>query len=224
MLFRSGNINEEETKKLLLENENIKKLKPRIENYTLNNEFTERKQIVENVKEIQENMNVTQGKLVLGLDIVESMDNLQAVCLVYNSILGDGANSMMFQNVREKASLAYSAKSTFVKQKLNIFIRCGIQIENYEKALELIKVQLENIKKGEFTEEDIDNAKTYLISGIKNVEEEQDTEVVFYIGQEISKTNISLEEYIKRIEKVSKEDILKLANSININTVYFLRN
>ncbi len=223
-IFISGNINEEETKKLLLENENIKKLKPRIENYTLNNEFTERKQIVENVKEIQENMNVTQGKLVLGLDIVESMDNLQAVCLVYNSILGDGANSMMFQNVREKASLAYSAKSTFVKQKLNIFIRCGIQIENYEKALELIKVQLENIKKGEFTEEDIDNAKTYLISGIKNVEEEQDTEVVFYIGQEISKTNISLEEYIKRIEKVSKEDILKLANSININTVYFLRN
>ncbi len=221
-IFISGNINEEDTKKLLLENKNIRKLKPRIENYTLNNEFTERKQIVENVKEIQENMNVTQGKLVLGLDIVESMDNLQATALVYNAILGDGANSMMFQNVREKASLAYSAKSTFVKQKLNIFIRCGIQIENYEKALDIIKVQLENIKKGEFTKEDIDNAKTYLISGIKNVEEEQDTEVVFYIGQEISKTNISLEEYIKRIEKVSKEDILKLANSININTVYFL--
>lgn len=223
-IFISGNIDEEETKNLLLENENIKKLRPRIENYTLNNEFTESKQIVENVKEIQENMNITQGKLVLGLDITESMDNLQAVSLVYNAILGDGANSMMFQNVREKASLAYSAKSTFVKQKLNIFIRCGIQIENYEKALELIKVQLENIKKGEFTEEDIENAKTYLISGIRNVEEEQDTEVVFYIGQEISKTNISLEEYIKRIEKVSKDDILKLANSINLNTVYFLRN
>lgn len=223
-IFISGNINEEETKNLLLENENIKKLRPRIENYTLNNEFTENKQIVENVKEIQENMNISQGKLVLGLDVMKTMDNLQAICLVYNSILGDGANSMMFQNVREKASLAYSAKSTFVKQKLNIFIRCGIQIENYEKALNIIKEQLENIKNGKFTEEDIKNAKTYLISGIKTVEEEQDTEVVFYIGQEISKTNISLEEYIKRIEKVSKEDILTLANSISINTIYFLRN
>lgn len=130
---------------------------------------------------------------------------------------------MMFQNVREKASLAYSAKSMFVKQKLNVFIRCGIQIENYDKALEIIRLQLENIKKGEFSEEDISNAKTYLISGIKTVEEEQDTEIVYYIGQEISKTNMSLEEYIQKIEKVSKEDIINLANSISINTIYFLR-
>ena len=131
---------------------------------------------------------------------------------------------MMFQNVREKAGLAYSAKSMLVKQKLNIYIRCGIQIENYEKALEIIKCQLENIKKGEFSDEDVFNAKTYLISGIKNVEEEQDTEIVYYIGQEISKTNMSLEEYIQRVEKVTREEIIELAKSININTIYFLRN
>lgn len=223
-IFISGNIDEKETKKLLEENDNIKNLRPRIENYTLNNEFTEKKQVMKSVREIQESMNVNQGKLVLGLDVVGNIDNLQAVSLVYNAILGDGANSMMFQNVREKASLAYSAKSTFVKQKLNIFIRCGIQIENYEKALELIKLQLENIKNGKFTDEDIENAKIYLISGIKNVEEEQDTEVIFYIGQEISKTNISLEEYIKQIESVSREDILKLADMVNLNTIYFLKN
>lgn len=223
-IFISGNIDENETKELLEKNENIKKLKPRIENYILNNEFTESKQIVDNVKEIQESMNVTQGKLVIGLDIASNMDNLQATSLVYNAILGDGANSMMFQNVREKAGLAYSARSTFVKQKMNIFIRCGIQIENYEKALNIIKLQLENIKKGKFTEEDIENAKIYLISGIRNVEEEQDTEVVYYIGQEIAKTNMTLEEYKEKIEKVSKEDIVALANSVNINTIYFLRN
>lgn len=223
-IFVSGNINKEEINNILIENENIRKLKPRIENYTLNNEFTEVKKQVETEKEVQEKMNVTQGKLVVGLDITKSMENLQATGLVYNAILGDGANSMMFQNVREKAGLAYSSKSSFVKQKLNIFIRCGIQIENYEKALELIKVQLDNIKKGKFSEEDIENAKTYLISGLKSVEEEQDTEIVFYIGQEIAKTNISLEEYIEKINKVSKEDILEFANSININTIYFLRN
>ena len=155
-------------------------------------------------------MDVTQGKLVIGLDISSNMDNLQATGLVYNAILGDGANSMMFQNVREKASLAYSAKSTFVKQKMNVFIRCGIQ--------------LDNIKNGKFEEDDIQNAKTYLISGIRNIEEEQDTEVVYYIGQEISKTNMSPDEYIEKIEKVSKEDIVNLANSVSINTIYFLRN
>ncbi len=223
-IFVSGNIDKKSVKQLLIENENIKRLRPRIENYILNNEYTESKQIVEQEKVIEEKMDVTQGKLVIGLDILSNLENLQAVSLVYNAILGDGANSMMFQNVREKAGLAYSAKSMLVKQKLNIFIRCGIQIENYEKALEIIKCQLENIKKGEFSDEDVFNAKTYLISGIKNVEEEQDTEIVYYIGQEISKTNMSLEEYIQRVEKVTREEIIELAKSININTIYFLRN
>ena len=223
-IFISGNINEEEIKKYLIENANIKKLRPRTENYILNNEFTESKQIVENIQEISEKMDISQGKLVIGLDILSNMENLQIVSLVYNSILGDGANSMMFQNVREKASLAYSARSTFIKQKLNIFIRCGIQIENYEKALELIKVQLENIKNGNFDEEDLENSKIYLISSIQNIEEEQDTEIIYYIGQEISKTNMSIEEYIEKIQNVTKEQIIELANSIKINTIYFLRN
>lgn len=223
-IFVSGNIEANNIESFLKENNNIKKLRPRIENYILNNEFTESKQIVENVNEIIEKMDVTQGKLVIGLDILSNMENLQVVSLVYNAILGDGANSMMFQNVREKASLAYSARSTFTKQKLNIFIRCGIQIENYEKAVQLIKEQLENLKKGEFEEDDLQNAKTYLISSLKSVAEEQDTEVIYYIGQEISKTNMSLEEYIGKIEKVSKDQVVDLANSIQINTIYFLRN
>ena len=223
-IFVSGNIDANNIESFLKENANIKKLRPRIENYILNNEFTESKQIVENINEISEKMDITQGKLVIGLDILSNMENLQVVSLVYNAILGDGANSMMFQNVREKASLAYSARSTFTKQKLNIFIRCGIQIENYEKAVQLIKEQLENLKKGEFEEEDLQNAKTYLISSLKSVAEEQDTEVIYYIGQEISKTNMSLDEYIGKIEKVSKDQVVDLANSIQINTIYFLRN
>ena len=175
-------------------------------------------------KIVKESMNVTQGKLVIGLDVIKKVDALQETALVYNAILGDGANSMMFQNVREKEGLAYSAKSMFVKQKLNIFIRCGIQIENYKKTVDLIKVQLDNIKNGKFTDEDIENAKTYLISGIKNIEEEQDTEVVFYIGQEISKIDMTLEEYIEKISKVSRENIIDFANSVKINTIYFLTN
>lgn len=222
-IFVSGNLNENYVKNVFIENENIKNLIPRAENYILNNEFTEIKQIVDNPKEITEKMNITQGKLVIGMDILSKQENLQCIALVYNSILGDGANSMLFQNVREKASLAYSTKSNLVKQKMNIFIRCGIEIENYEKALNIIKEQLENIKSGNFSDEDINNAKKYLISGIKSVSEEQDTEVVYYIGQEISKTNVDLDTYLKNIEKVTKQEIIDFANQIQINTIYFLR-
>ena len=222
-IFISGNFKENEVEDILYNNENLKKIKPRKESYIINNEFTEIKQIVDNPREIKEKMNVTQGKLVIGLDVLDKMDNLQSVGLVYNAILGDGATSMLFQNVREKASLAYTAKSNFIKQKLNIFIKCGIQIDNYEKTLKLIKKQLDNIREGKFSEEEIKNAKSYLISGIKNVEEEQDTEIVYYIGQEISKTNISIKEYINKIENVTKDEIIEFSKKLQINTIYFLR-
>ena len=222
-IFISGNMNENKIKNELLQNKNIEKLIPRTENYKLNNEFTEIKQKVEKAKEIVESMNVSQGKLVIGMDILSKQKNLQCVSLVYNAILGDGANSMLFKNVREKASLAYTARSNFVKQKLNIFIRCGIEIKNYKKALDIIVKQLDNIKSGNFVDEDIKNAKKYLISSIKAVSEEQDTEVIYYIGQEIAKTDIDLESYLKNIEAVTREEIIELANQVQINTIYFLK-
>ncbi len=222
-IYISGKYDINKVQTDIMENENIKKLKPRIENYILNNEYTESKQNVDNIKEIIEKMEVTQGKLVIGLDVVSNIENLQCVSLVYNAILGDGASSMLFQNVREKAGLAYSARSNYIKQKANIFIRCGIQIENFEKALNIVKDQLENMKKGNFTDEDIENAKMYLIAGIKTIEEEQDSEVIFYIGQEIAKTNRTVKEYIELIEKVKRDEILEIAKAVQINTIYFLR-
>ena len=223
-IFVSGDISRENVKSILESNECLNKLKPRSSAYILNNESTESKQIVEKAREIKEEMNISQGKLVIGLDILEKKDNFIATALVYNAILGDGANSMLFQNVREKEGLAYSARSSFIKQKSNIFIRCGIEIENYKKALDKIKVQLDNIKNGKFSDEDIENAKIYLISGIKTIEEEQDTEIVYYIGQEISNTHKSVQKYIEDIKSVSKENIIAIANSIQINTIYFLAN
>ena len=222
-IYISGNFEEKEITNIVIQNEIINKLVPRVEGYILNNEYTESKQIVEKPKEIIENMDVTQGKIIMGLDVLSKQDNLQAIALVYNTLLGDGASSMLFQNVREKAGLAYSTKSSYVKAKANIFIRCGIQIDNYDKAIGLIKEQLDNLKEGKFSEEDLKNAKTCLVSGVKNIKEEQDSEIVYYIGQELAKTNREIDEYIEMINKVTREDVLVLAKEVQINTIYFLR-
>ena len=136
---------------------------------------------------------------------------------------GGTANSKLFQNVREKASLAYTASSSYVKVKNNIFIKCGIEIENYEKALDIIKQQLEDMKNGNFEQVDIEDAKRTIISNVKTISEEQDTEITYYFGQEISNIKYTLEEYAEQIEKVTKEQIQELAKKININTIYFLR-
>lgn len=223
-IFVSGDFDEEKVKQAIKNDENIQKLRPRIENYILNNEYTECKPNVENINEIIEETDVTQGKLVIGMNVNANVDKVQFKTLLYNIILGSGANSLLFQNVREKESLAYSIKSLYIKQKANIFIRAGIEIPNFEKAVNLIKEQLEIMKKGEFTDEDLASSKEFVKSGIAAIETEQDTGIIYYIGQEISKTNVSVDEYRKIMEEITREDIIEIANSIQINTIYFLKN
>ena len=219
-IFVSGNIDDEIEKKIS-ENENIQKLVSREANYV--QPMIANKEIKDKENIVTESMEVTQGKLVLGLDVDIDKEDLKYDTLIYNSLLGGTATSKMFQNVREKAHLAYVASSSYLRNKNNIFINCGIDIPNYEKALELIREQIEDMKNGDFTEEEIQNAKKGIIATIKTIEDEQDTEVSYYFGQELSNQKVSVKEYIEKIEKVNKKNIIDIANKITINTIYFLK-
>ena len=216
-IFISGNINNE-VEEIIKENENIKKLKERDAKYNTTSEKPEDKK-----GEVTEKMSVTQGKLVMGLDLNIQNEDEKYYTLVYNNILGGSANSKIFQNVREKASLAYSAGSSYFKYKNNIFINCGIEISNYEKAVELIKAQIEDMKNNNFTNEELENAKNSIIATIKTIDDEQDTLIIYYFGQELSNNKITIEDYIKKIEEIKREDVLNIANKVEINTIYFLR-
>ena len=217
-IFISGKIDTTKTKQIIETNETITNLQGR-------KILINKGQNLENVKNpeiIEEKLEVTQGKLVLGLNIENTNLDEKYIAMVYNTILGGGANSKLFQNVREKASLAYTAGSSYIRQKNNIIIRCGIEIANYSKALEIIKKQIEDMKKGEFTQKDLDNAKQNIISAIKFIPDEQDTQITYYFGQVIAGSEVSLEEYTKRIERITKEQIIELAKKVNINIIYFL--
>lgn len=223
-IFVSGDFDDNKIIELLNNNENIKKLSDREDNHIINNEQTEKKTKIEDIKILNESKDVTQGKLVIGMDIDYYKENSKYAMCLYNVILGESATSKLFQNVREKASLAYTARSNYVRQKNNIFIRCGIEIENYDKAVQIINKQLEDMKNGNFTDEDIENAKKYMVSGIKTVADEQDSEITYYLGQELSGNLTSFDEYIEKIQSVTKEEILDIANNINTNMIYFLKN
>lgn len=219
-IFISGMI-DENIKTEISENENIKKLLPREPEYkAIQNQ---KKDIKEQENIVTESMEVTQGKLVLGLDVDIENEDLKYHVLVYNSILGGSANSKMFQNVREKAHLAYVASSSYLRYKNNIFVNCGIEIENYEKALNLIKEQIEDMKKGDFTEDEIQNAKKGIIAAVKLIDDEQDTGVTYCFGQELTNHKTSVEDYKNKIQEVTKQDIIQVANRVQINTIYFLK-
>ena len=219
-IYISG-IVDENIHNIIKQNENIEKLEERKPDFK---EFELVKKENGEAKEIQESMEVTQGKLILGLDVNILDKDARYKIMIYNSLLGGSANSKLFQNVREKASLAYTASSSYYRFKNNIFINCGIDIPNYQKALEIIKKQIEDMKNGDFTDEEIENAKNGIIASIKTIDDEQDTEITYYFGQELSGTKTSLEEYIENIQKVNKADVLEVAKQISINTIYFLKN
>lgn len=217
-IFVSGNIDINSTKELIEQNQLIKNLNAR--KYIKPQEQLLKPQ--KEPKQVKEEMDITQGKMVIGLTIQSTNQDEKYVALVYNTILGGGANSKLFQNVREKASLAYTAGSNYLRQMNNIIIRCGIEIKNYEKALDIIKKQIQDMKNGQFTNEDLQNAKQTIISTIKFIPDEQDTGITYYFGQELSMNYVSFEEYENKVKDTTKEQIIELAKKINIDTIYFL--
>ena len=225
--FISGKLNEFVAKKILMEDENISRLKDRDPLFIVNK--PEQKKAIQEENKIVEKQDVTQGKLVIGYDVEankEEIENkkIRYIGMVYNAILGGTATSKLFRNVREKASLAYTANSSFSYYTGNIFISAGIEIDNFEKTTEIIKEQIEAMKQGLFSEEEIENAKKVIVSNIEEISDEQDTEIIYFLGQELSKNDVSLEQYAKFIKQVNREEIEDFAKKVKINTIYFLKN
>ncbi len=215
-IFVSGDFDEKTLEEKVKSNQQISKLEPRKVEY-LDEESESSNTQEENI--VRENMQISQGKLNIGLDVLS--DNKSAVP-VYNAILGGGANSKLFQNVREKASLAYSAGSIYIKPKSKIIIKTGIEHKNYDKALQIIKEQIDDMKNGKFSDEDIQHAKELIIASFKAMQDEQDSEISFYFGREIQKESKDIDKQIKEVSEVTKQNIVDVANKIKINTIFFL--
>lgn len=219
-IFISGDVEETKIIDIINKNANIQNLNEREPEYNKTNAKFEKHQ----EREIIETADVTQGNLVLGLSILENNKKEKYSAILYNSILGGTATSKMFQIVREKHSLAYTASSNYLRHKNSIFIKCGIEIDNYEKTLQLIREQIEDMKNGNFTEENIENAKNSVISVVRMIPDEQDTLITYFLGQELAEQKMSFEEYEENVQKVSKQEIVEFASKVSIDTIYFLRN
>ena len=168
---------------------------------------------------VKEKLDVTQGKLIIGLNAPS--ENKYAVTM-YNTILGGGANSKLFQNVREKESLAYYASSRYIRRKDAIIIRTGIELANYDKAVKVIKEQLEEMKKGNISDYELASAKTLILASLKLIPESQEDIMAFDFDQDVFNENLTFEQYYKKIENITLKEIIDAANQVKINTIYYL--
>lgn len=175
------------------------------------------------LKTVEEQMEVTQGKLSIGFRTqISSDDHDYYALLVYNGILGGGTHSKLFQNVREKAGLAYYAFAGLEKFKGLMIIASGIDIKNKDIAYDIIIKQLEAIKKGDITDYEFEATIKSLETGVNSLRDSQLQVVDFYLSQLISKTNDTLDTLSEKIKRVTKKDVIKVSKKIQPDTVYFL--
>ena len=177
----------------------------------------------DSVNNVTEKLDVTQGKLAIGFltDISADSDDYFALT-VANAVFGGGAQSKLFNNVREKLSLAYYAGSMLDKYKGMLLVNAGIEFENFQKAYDETLVQLEEVKKGNITDLEIESSKRFIINSLVSTYDDQMALISFYLNQKVGQTAFDIEDCIERIKPITKEDVAKIMEKVHLDTVYFL--
>ena len=186
--------------------------------------YTEKREIPpETVKYVEDRMNVTQGKLFLGYrtNMDPNSPDYYATALC-NAILGQGSQSKLFVNVREKNSLAYYAATYMNKFKGVLFAFCAIDPQNKDRAQELILEQVAAIKRGEISQEEYGAAVKMFRNDLTSYGDNQTQLMNYYFNQSFLEHITSLSTYIEEICKVDKAEIAEAAGRIVLDTVYFL--
>lgn len=179
---------------------------------------------VKDVKHVEEIMDVSQGKLCMGFRTqVEPSSNDYFPMVVYNGILGGDTHSKLFQNVREKASLAYYAQSVLEKYKGLMIIMSGIEAENRGKAEEIILKQVDEMKKGNISEGEIKATLSALETGIKTMQDSQGAIVDFFMSQHLTESGEDFESMAEKFRNVKIDDVVRVAQNVALDTVYFLK-
>jgi len=179
----------------------------------------------ENTRYVTEEMEVNQGKIALGIRTnvdVTSEDYYKLLML--NGILGASPKSKLFENVREKASLCYYVFSRIDRFKSVMIISSGIEIKNYEKALNLILQQIEDIKNGKIDDIEYESAINYYKTALMAIYDSPRDLLSFYLNQALVGQIIEPKEVFENLKNVNIEDIKRIANRFELDTVYFLKN
>jgi predicted Zn-dependent peptidase len=174
-------------------------------------------------KEVIDRMDVNQGKLTIGYTTgIDYTHDQYVPLLVYASILGGGPHSKLFNNVREKASLAYYTFARLEKLKGFMVVGAGIEVANYRKTVEIIEDQLEMMRRGSIEDKELTAAKMALTNDIQSMKDNQMQITDFLINRIVSGHSMTPDSLVKKINTVTREEVVEVAEGIKHAVTYFL--
>ncbi|MFZ4454213.1 EF-P 5-aminopentanol modification-associated protein YfmF [Salibacterium aidingense] len=167
---------------------------------------------------------IQQGKLHLGYRTpVTFSDSRFPALQVMNGLFGGFPNSKLFINVREKESMAYYAASRYESQKGIILVMAGIEVEDYEKAVAIIKEQMEDIRKGRFADRDVEQTKGMVKNQLlETTDNPRGLIELYYQGRNADHPR-TIKEWLQAVDDVTREDVISCAETLELDTIYFLR-
>jgi predicted Zn-dependent peptidase len=176
------------------------------------------------VKTVVEKLDVNQGKLNMGLRTnVTYADEQYPSALMYNGVLGGYPHSKLFTNVREKESLAYYASSRLDGHKGILTLQSGIEIQNYEKAVAIIREQLEAMEQGNITDTELSQTRAMINNHLREIQDSAFELISFDFNSILSGKQRTVSELIDAVAAVDSRDIAKVAEQVKLDTIYFLR-
>ncbi|MCI3919488.1 insulinase family protein [Paenibacillus sp. TRM 82003] len=186
--------------------------------------FQRQHRSVGEVNRVVERMEVGQGKLNMGLRANTAYaDPNYAAGLLYNGILGSFPHSKLFLNVREKESLAYYAASRLDGHKGILTIQSGIEIDKYDRAVEIILKQIDAMKAGDISELEMKQTKAMIANHLREINDNAYEMIGFDFNTILSGKERTAEGLLADIDNVKVDDIVSFAQGVQLDTIYFLR-
>ena len=175
------------------------------------------------VKEVYDPMDVAQGKLTLGYRLSKSSRYFTpAALMVFNALFGGSVTSKLFMNVREKLSLCYYASSTFDKHKNILIVYSGVEFSNFEKALNEIKTQLDDIRSGKISEYELDSARKFVSTSLRTRTDSASGLEDFYLDSLLTGYSLSPNDTALTTADVTVEDVMAIAQAAVLDTVHYI--
>ena len=143
--------------------------------------------------------------------------------VVLNALLGGFAHSKLFVNLREKEGLAYTISSNFDIFSGMMRIYAGIDRSNRTRTVALINRQIGDLKRGNFSLEELNQTKKMLRNSVLLAQDRQNTILErAYMASVLGKKFLSLEAWLEALEQVHKDDIIKAAGLLKLQAIYFM--
>lgn len=181
------------------------------------------KKPVSEQQEIIEKQQVQQAKLHIGYRTNTTyQDDAYFALQVFNGLFGGFPSSKLFINVREKNSLAYYASSRLESHKGLLFVFSGIAPDDFEKARDIIRLQVQAMKDGDFTEQELNETKDLIINQLKETMDHPQGLIEILYQQVIGKRLMTPTELLDGIQNVTKEEVVQVAGKVEEDTVYLL--